>query len=447
MLGFQYLWIDKLCIIQHDKNDWAREGSRMAQTFEGSFLTIAAAISKDDTESLFFKDKRHSPSLKSYAGRTKDGSSYIIYSRIPFDYHPADDRNSKPNRENYPLLTRAWVYQERLLAPRTLYFGEELSWRCRDASACECSGGNRRMEYDHSLSVLQGHSIEKLRLQWQNMVEEFTWLQLSFEEDRLPAFSGLAQQYQPHLESEYLAGLWRENLVADLMWFAYPDYGIEAEPYSTNRPSRWRAPSWSWASVEGPILFSKDYHISGAEACAENVTSLAEITDVTSLVEIISAECSASSLDPMGTVATGRLVVKGSGRPACLKHRESCEGSDTRHFTVKHTGMSSSHIHSNFSVDGHEANVDYDLIKHGLMRSNSDMSVYCLCLAGMSFIERTFLLGKGEYSLRPVYRTWSLLLHCGGGKTFERIGFLVSDHNDNGYQFRNSLYECTITII
>jgi hypothetical protein len=279
------------------------------------------------------------------------------------------------------------------------------------------------------------------------MVEEFTWLQLSFEGDRLPAFSGLAQQYQPRLKSGYLAGLWKENLVADLMWFSYPDCGLEAQPYSTNRPRKWRAPSWSWASVEGPILFSKDYHISEAEAGAESVTCLAEITDVTCLVEIISAECSTSPIDPMGSVATGRLVVKGSGRPACLKHRESCEGSDTRHFTVKHTGMSSIHVHSNFSVDGHEANVDYDLIKHGLMRSNSDMSVYCLCLAGMSSTQRTFRLGRGDYSLRPVYRTWSLLLHCVDGKNFERIGFLVSDHNDNGYQFRNSLHECTITII
>lgn len=69
MLGVQYLWIDKLCIIQHDKNDWASEGSRMAQIFEGSFLTIGAAISKDDTDSLFFNDERHAPSLKSYTGR------------------------------------------------------------------------------------------------------------------------------------------------------------------------------------------------------------------------------------------------------------------------------------------------------------------------------------------------------------------------------------------
>jgi hypothetical protein len=67
--------------------------------------------------------------------------------------------------------------------------------------------------------------IEKRHWQWQRMVEEFTWLQLSYEEDRLPAFSGLAQQYRNRLKSEYLAGLWRKNLGADLLWFAYPERG------------------------------------------------------------------------------------------------------------------------------------------------------------------------------------------------------------------------------
>ncbi|KAF1998828.1 hypothetical protein P154DRAFT_438581, partial [Amniculicola lignicola CBS 123094] len=67
-LGLQYLWVDKLCIIQQDDNNWIGEGPRMAQTFQGAFLTIAAAIPKNGTESLFFKDKRDYPSLKSYGG-------------------------------------------------------------------------------------------------------------------------------------------------------------------------------------------------------------------------------------------------------------------------------------------------------------------------------------------------------------------------------------------
>ena len=410
----------------------------MAQVFEGSFLTIGTAISRDDTSTLFFEDKRHFPSLRSYVGQTKDGHSYTIYSRIPLGYHPAGSTYTKPNRENYPLMTRAWVFQERLLAPRILYFGEELSWECREASACECSGASHGIKYDHSLSLVPGYSTEKLHLQWQEMIEEFTWLQLSHEEDRLPAFSGLAQQYQQRLKSGYLAGLWRKNLVADLMWFAYPERGNEAQRYYTKRPSKWRAPSWSWASVEGPVTFPKEYHTAKAKAGAESVTCW---------VEVISAECTPSSLDPMGTIAKGQLIIKGSGRPASLKHRENCAGHDTRHFSVKHTGSSSVYIRSNFTVDGQEANVDYDLIEHGLMKSNSEMSIYCLYVAGMSSTQRTFALDQGDYILRPVFKTWSLLLHCIDGKNYERVGFLASEHFNVGIQFRDRLHECMITIV
>jgi hypothetical protein len=368
-----------------------------------------------------------------------DGSSYTIYSRIPFDFHPADKSDSKLNRGGYPLMTRAWVYQERLLAPRVLYFGEELSWECREASTCECSEASHGIKHNHSLSLLPGSSTGKLHLQWQRMVEEFTWLQLSHEEDRLPAFSGLAQQYQHRLKSAYLAGLWQGNLSADLMWFAYPESGSEAQRYYTKKPKKWRAPSWSWASVEGPILFSKDYHIGTFEADSDSVTSW---------IDIISAKCTPSSLDPTETVGRGHLTIKGSGQLARLKHTESCVEHGTRHFSVKHFSADHLSIHSNFSVDGQEAYVDYDLIEHGLMEANSDMSVYRLYLGGMSLTARVFRLNRGDFVLRPEYWTWSLLLRCVDGQFFERVGLVVSRH-DNGSetQSRNGLEDCTITIV
>jgi hypothetical protein len=439
MLGIQYLWIDKLCIIQHDEDDWAREGSKMAQIFEGSFLTIGAAVSRNDTESLFTQDERRSSSLESYVGQRKDGSSYTIYFRIPLDYHPANSTSSRPNCEKYPLLRRAWVYQERLLAPRVLYFGEELSWECRKASACECSGVSHGIKHGYSLSLLPGFPSEKLYLQWQEMVMEFTWLQLSHEEDRLPAFSGLAQQYQQRLKSVYLAGLWRENLFADLMWYAYPELGRERQRYSTKKPRKWRAPSWSWASVEGPILFSR--------ACS-NAAGEADTESITYPINITSAKCIPSSLDPLGIVAKGQLTIEGSGRPARLKHREKCAGHDTRHYSVNSTSPYSVTISSNFTVDGQEANVDYDLIEHGLMESNSDMSIYCLYICGMSYMHRMFSHSQADFILRPAYKTWSLLLHRVDDNIFERVGLLVSEHFDGGEsRFRDSLSDCTITVV
>ncbi len=439
MLGIRYLWIDKLCIIQHDTVDWANEGSKMAQTFEGSFLTIGAAVSKDDTQPLFFQDGIHFPSLKSHIGQIKQGSWYTIYSRIPFSYHPASATSTIRGHERYPLMTRAWVYQERLLAPRVLYFGQELSWECREESVCECSGARHGMKYDHSLSLVPGFSSEKLYLRWQKMVEDFTWLHLSHEEDRLPALSGLAQQYHYRLKSGYLAGLWKENLLADLIWFSFVNSTSEAPRYSTKRTKKWRAPSWSWASVEGPILFSNPNPFEDVDANEGKFINWSHI---------ISAECTPLSSDTTGTVANGKLIIKGRGRPASLKHRESGIGQETRHFTVKQVDTRSVHIDSNFTVDGHEANVDYDIVAHGLMEPNSDMSVYCLYIGGMSFVRRIFVKDLGDYDLRPVFKTWSLLLCCVDDKIFERVGLLISEHNDKEEsQIRNSLDDCVITII
>lgn len=149
----------------------------------------------------------------------------------------------------------------------------------------------------------------------------------------------------------------------------------------------------------------------------------------------------------MGTVAKGRLVIKGGSRLA-LNHRDDCSGHDTRHISVKRLNVRSIYIHSCFTVEGQEANVDYNLIEHGLMKSNSDMSIYCLYVAGMPFTQRIFAQDRGDYILHPAYRTWTLLLRCVDGKIFERIGLLVSDHfNGSEVQFRDSLNERIITIV
>ena len=56
-LGFQYLWIDSLCILQDDYEDWAHEASRMHEYYRDSTLTIAADCAAGDEEGFLHRDR------------------------------------------------------------------------------------------------------------------------------------------------------------------------------------------------------------------------------------------------------------------------------------------------------------------------------------------------------------------------------------------------------
>ncbi len=127
-------------------------------------------------------------------------------------------------------------------------------WECAELSACECFPGHdgkdapffyrwpKREHRTATLSLSQGWDS----LYWANLIETYSTLGLSFEKDKMPAFSGIAQQLLgAGSENQYLAGLWRNTIIADLCWTPF------AEP--CRRPSVWRSPSWSWMSVDGAI--------------------------------------------------------------------------------------------------------------------------------------------------------------------------------------------------
>ena len=51
-LGFRYLWIDALCIVQDDDMEKAREISRMYKIYINAVFTIIASRSRSVTEGL-----------------------------------------------------------------------------------------------------------------------------------------------------------------------------------------------------------------------------------------------------------------------------------------------------------------------------------------------------------------------------------------------------------
>ncbi|KAK7414969.1 hypothetical protein QQX98_006202 [Neonectria punicea] len=53
VLGFRYLWVDALCIVQDDEADWQREARKMGAVYSNATLVIAAMASRGTEEGLY----------------------------------------------------------------------------------------------------------------------------------------------------------------------------------------------------------------------------------------------------------------------------------------------------------------------------------------------------------------------------------------------------------
>ena len=111
---------------------------------------------------------------------------------------------------------------------------------------------------------------------WQNIVEQFSRRSLSISSDKLDAVAGVADDLGRRLPNQFLAGLWREDLVSHLSWYQNMSLkGFEAIAWNTERS----CPSWSWIGLDGPISFSKAEKSGAVVESATITRSEIEIVD------------------------------------------------------------------------------------------------------------------------------------------------------------------------
>jgi hypothetical protein len=72
---------------------------------------------------------------------------------------------------------------------------------------------------------------------------------LTFNEDKLAAISGLARRACQNMRDIYLAGLFKNDLARGLMW-------KRADKAVLRKPKKYRAPSCSWASLDGRVCWA-----------------------------------------------------------------------------------------------------------------------------------------------------------------------------------------------
>ncbi|KAH7038285.1 heterokaryon incompatibility protein-domain-containing protein [Microdochium trichocladiopsis] len=270
-LNIQYIWIDSLCIVQDDLEEWQAEATLMGSVYANAQLTIAASSAADSTEGCF-------PSILPDRGSAFHRRSRLITQfrailspgKVNNEEMPLSNAGAPRTTGNlhavrvYPsrlgfhstisnLRERGWALQEHVLSRRVVHCTyPELYWQCR--SAYQTEGGvtippeNSNREFlpianqievagDHDLRLRVAHNV------WCRWMQDYSDRQFTIPSDRLAALAGMVDWMTQATGYTHLLACWEETICEDLAWLG----------------RRWCAPtqrdfllpnlpSWSWLS-------------------------------------------------------------------------------------------------------------------------------------------------------------------------------------------------------
>ncbi|KAE8446990.1 hypothetical protein EG329_011472 [Mollisiaceae sp. DMI_Dod_QoI] len=298
-LGYRYLWIDSLCILQNSVDDWNAELVKMQQYYIGSSLNIIAAAAEDPTCGIFDS-----------ADLLRDGVRYANSHWARFI-----------QGQNF-VQTRAWTLQEEILPPRSiLYTNGGIYWLCNHESFTETSPAlpltkgrclhsashNKLLfnlavrwdkQYQRALPKQKDEDNERFFYWWYEILNEYVERELSFDRDRLPGIAGLAKEFARRTNAQYLCGLWRESFITGLCWNGN---GVR------NKSSEYLGPTWSWATVD-PM--NKD----GFRLCYIRHLDETSFLDPDNTAEFVDIHVVNEAQDPYGRVKEGVVILEGPSR-------------------------------------------------------------------------------------------------------------------------------------
>ncbi|KAF1964955.1 HET-domain-containing protein [Bimuria novae-zelandiae CBS 107.79] len=322
-LDVRYVWIDSLCIIQDSREDWEHEAAQMAEVYSYSYLTIAASGSANGQGGC-----RVNPDARSY-GPVDIECSYTdaegATTLYPYRIWARDPNPIQSVLQQNPLNKRGWTVQERELPPRVVHYSHDtIRWECCELSATlefPCGdhlafdagrlfdGGSEARAPQIGLPHNNSKVLEastKHTLAWFELVQRYTERSLTKQSDILPAMSGIARIIASRSSDRYLAGLWESSLAHCLLWTRSNRQGLSN--YKHTRPYPLLAPTWSWASVKGPLEYSPTingyWHSFNASPNPKYVPQLVE------------ANLVPAGPDPYSTLSSGSLKLRGKVRMA-----------------------------------------------------------------------------------------------------------------------------------
>ena len=307
-LSFRYLWVDRYCIDQNDKNDKHSQIAQMDMIYKSAALTIIAAAGEDPEYGL--------PGVGQTARRPQQAVRIDSLNLVQTLPHP-----------HWSLLNsrwakRGWAYQEGILSHRRLIFtAEQVLWECDDMNCVEALHMPLDAMHTKDLSRYRAHippgsfasisppgdAYEVVRGKVMRYICEYYERELSFPIDAINAIHGILKTFATGLPKlHHVCGipiLWpvanralndapnamEQSVMRALFWY-------HAEP--GNR--RTEFPSWSWAGWQGgklqPQLYRPEWlfnvqfygigiSVEDANGCMHSIPPSDEMSDFLTTLE------------------------------------------------------------------------------------------------------------------------------------------------------------------
>ncbi|KUJ19722.1 HET-domain-containing protein [Mollisia scopiformis] len=261
-VGYRYLWVDSLCIIQDDAVDRDGQLNMMDEIYSNANLTIAAASGLHADWGL--------PGISRPRHYTQRSETVINGVELALAFPSFRDLNSSMTLN---WNTRGWTLQEKLLSKRILLFTDfQMYFRCANSICAEdiameagiLSDSIKKRQNPFKWGVQRERpstldkvgdfiTLDALKLtdkSWNltflpnyvALIEEFSQRTFTYKQDTLKAILGVLRTWGPSNDN-FPGGLPRDWLSDVLLW--QPRDGSE---YHSGHASRIGIPTWSWAA-------------------------------------------------------------------------------------------------------------------------------------------------------------------------------------------------------
>ncbi|MCJ1312367.1 hypothetical protein MMC25_006041 [Agyrium rufum] len=248
-LKIRYLWIDSPTNLPSSPEEHGEDSEQLADIYKNATINVIAA-SADTVHDGFLADRTEHPTY-TFPYVCPTGSLGNLNFRMEQRYTPQFEATNR----------QAELLQARLLSPRVLKYGSRTIWQCQEGQYSD--GGIEDWSLDESGTgrfrlpsmVFQRQDQDPvvntpaIRQAWYAVVLDYTQKKLANTEDKLQVIAAVAAELAEITRDVYLAGLWKSDLARQLMWTAN-------KSTKSIRSKDYRAPSWSWASVDNAVKFA-----------------------------------------------------------------------------------------------------------------------------------------------------------------------------------------------